>query len=90
MTSEIAVTLQNNPTWTLQVNGYTDSIGESSYNQKLSAKRAAAVKAALAKQGIAAERLQTAGYGADKPKGDNATLQGRALNRRVELVRTDR
>lgn len=88
--SEIAVTLQNNPTWTLQVNGYTDSIGEPSYNQKLSAKRAAAVKTALVKRGIAAERLQTAGFGADKPKGNNATLQGRALNRRVELVRTDR
>ena len=88
--SEIAVTLQHNPTWTLEVNGHTDSLGDPSYNQKLSAKRAASVKTALVQLGIAADRLQTAGYGADKPKGDNATLQGRALNRRVELLRTDR
>ncbi len=88
--SEIAVTLQNNPTWTLQINGHTDAIGDPSYNQKLSAKRAAAVKNALVKRGIAADRLRTAGYGAENPKGDNATLQGRALNRRVELLRTDR
>jgi outer membrane protein OmpA-like peptidoglycan-associated protein len=56
----------------------------------LSAERAAAVAAALVKQGIAAGRLQTAGFGETQPKGDNASLQCRALNRRVELVRTDR
>jgi outer membrane protein OmpA-like peptidoglycan-associated protein len=88
--SDIAVTLKNNPSWTLQINGYTDSIGKPAYNQKLSADRAAAVKTALVKRGIGTDRLQTAGFGAEKPKGDNATLQGRALNRRVELLRTDR
>jgi outer membrane protein OmpA-like peptidoglycan-associated protein len=88
--SEIAVTLEHNPTWTLQINGYTDSLGDPSYNQKLSAKGAAAVKTALARLGVAADRLQTAGYGAGRPKGNNTTLQGRALNRRVELQRTDR
>ena len=88
--SEIAVTLQHNPTWTLEINGHTDSTGDPGYNQKLSAKRAAAVKMALVKRGIASGRLQTAGYGAEKPKSDNTTLQGRALNRRVELLRTDR
>ena len=88
--SDIAVTLKNNPTWTLQINGYTDSIGKPAYNKKLSAQRAAAVKTALVKRGIGADRLQTSGFGAEKPKGDNATLQGRALNRRVELLRTDR
>ena len=45
---------------------------------------------ALIKRGIAARRLQTAGLGSSQPKDDNSTLQGRALNRRVELVRTDR
>ena len=80
----------HNPTWTLQINGHTDSIGDQAYNQKLSAARAKAVAAALIKRGIAGQRLQTAGLGPTQPKGDNATLQGRALNRRVELVRTDR
>jgi outer membrane protein OmpA-like peptidoglycan-associated protein len=87
---EIALTLKNNPTWTLQINGHTDSIGDAAYNQKLSAERAASVAAAIVKQGIAANRLQTGGFGATLPKGDNATLQGRSLNRRVELLRTDR
>ena len=87
---EIALTLKNNPTWRLQINGYTDSIGDPAYNQKLSAARAASVAAALVKQGIAPGRLQSAGLGETQSKGDNATLQGRALNRRVELVRTDR
>ena len=56
----------------------------------VAAARAKAVAAALIKRGIAGQRLQTAGLGPTQPKGDNSTLQGRALNRRVELVRTDR
>ena len=87
---DIALTLTHNPTWTLQINGHTNSIGDQAYNQKLSAARAKAVADALIKRGIAAGRLQTAGLGSTQPKGDNSTLQGRALNRRVELVRTDR
>ena len=87
---DIALTLTHNPTWTLQINGHTDSIGDQAYNQKLSAARAKAVAGALIKRGIAARRLQTAGLGPTQPKGDNSTLQGSALNRRVELVRTDR
>jgi outer membrane protein OmpA-like peptidoglycan-associated protein len=87
---DIALTLTHNPTWTLQINGHTDSIGDQPYNQKLSAARAKAVADALTKRGIVARRLQTAGLGETQPKGDNSTLEGRALNRRVELVRTDR
>jgi outer membrane protein OmpA-like peptidoglycan-associated protein len=87
---DITLTLTNNPTWTLLINGHTDSIGDAAYNQKLSAARAESVANALIERGIAANRLQTAGLGASQPKGDNSTLQGRALNRRVELVRTDR
>jgi outer membrane protein OmpA-like peptidoglycan-associated protein len=86
----ISLTLTHNPTWALQINGYTDSIGDQAYNQKLSAARAKAVADALIKRGIAARRLQTAGLGSSQPKDDNSTRQGRALNRRVELVRTDR
>lgn len=89
-TPDIAVTLKHNPTWRLQINGHTNSIGDAAYNLKLSADRAAAVKDAIVKQGIAASRLQTAGLGQTKPKSGNDTLEGRSLNRRVELVRTDR
>jgi outer membrane protein OmpA-like peptidoglycan-associated protein len=87
---DIALTLKHNPTWTLQINGHTDSIGDPAYNQKLSAARAKAVTDALIKRGIAASRLNSAGLGETQPKGDNSTLEGRAINRRVELVRTDR
>ena len=87
---DIATTLKNNPTWLLQINGHTDSIGDAAYNQKLSSDRAVSVRTALVKQGIEASRLMTGGFGETKPKGDNATLDGRALNRRVELLRTDR
>ena len=88
--NDIAVTLKNNPVWTLNIVGHTDSIGKAGYNQKLSAQRAASVKAALVKRGIDPSRLAAAGAGPGQPKADNTTLTGRALNRRVELTRTDR
>ena len=87
---DIATTLKNNPTWTFQINGHTDNIGEASYNKKLSSARAASVALALVEQGIDKNRLKTDGLGQTQPKGDNATLDGRAQNRRVELIRTDR
>lgn len=86
----MAVTLKNNPLWTLRITGHTDSIGEASYNQKLSLARAESLKKALVKRGISPARLVTAGAGASDPVASNKTLQGRALNRRVELERTDR
>jgi len=88
--NDIAVTLKNNPLWTLEITGHTDSIGDAAYNKKLSMQRAASVKAALVKRGIDASRLASAGDGASDPKASNKTLEGRALNRRVELTRTDR
>ncbi len=89
--SDIATALRNNPTWTLSVNGYTDSIGKKSYNQRLSERRANSVVTALVnKHGISPGRLQAKGFGPADPKASNKTLQGRALNRRVQLVRTDR
>jgi len=87
---DIVTTLKANPTWKLQIDGHTDSIGDAAYNQKLSVDRAKAVTAALVVYGIEPGRLQTGGFGETQPKGDNATLDGRALNRRVELSRTDR
>ena len=67
--------------------GDTDSVGTEAYNQKLSADRAEAVRAWLVAHGVAADRLSAAGFGDTKPTADNANEEGRAKNRRVELVR---
>ncbi|MBL8895894.1 MAG: OmpA family protein [Rhizobiales bacterium] len=88
--NDIAVTMKNNPLWTLEITGHTDSIGEAGYNVQLSKRRAESVKADLIRRGVAANRLSTDGVGAAEPKASNKTLQGRAINRRVELTRTDR
>lgn len=88
--NDIAVTLKNNPLWTLKIVGHTDSIGDANYNMQLSKRRADSVKADLVNRGVAAGRLTTEGAGASEPKASNKTLQGRAINRRVELTRTDR
>jgi len=89
--SDIAKTLKVNPRWTLEVRWHTDSIGGAEYNAKLSQRRAAAVKTRLVqKYGIKASRLTASGAGATEAKATNNTLQGRAINRRVELKRTDR
>jgi outer membrane protein OmpA-like peptidoglycan-associated protein len=85
---EISEALKNNPDWKLQVNGHTDNIGGDEYNLDLSRRRAAAVKQALvARYHVDAERLTPAGFGSSMPKESNATLYGRARNRRVELIR---
>ena len=86
---EIADALIANPTWTLTIEGHTDSIGTAAYNLDLSRRRADSVKTALvSRYHIKASRLATAGFGFSRPKASNDTPQGRALNRRVELVRT--
>jgi len=65
--------------------GHTDSIGTDAYNQKLSIRRAEAVKAYLKGKGIEENRIYTEGKGEGQPKADNATSDGRAQNRRVEI-----
>ena len=85
---EIAEALAANPAWSLKIEGHTDNIGGDQYNQALSERRAAAVKQALVEHHqIDASRLATAGFGASRPKESNDTLEGRARNRRVELIR---
>jgi OOP family OmpA-OmpF porin len=65
--------------------GHTDSIGSDAYNQKLSVRRAEAVKAYLVSKGIEKNRIYTEGKGEKQPVADNKTKEGRAKNRRVEI-----
>ena len=87
---EIAVMLQQSPNWQIEIAGHTDSIGGADHNMRLSERRADSVKQALISNGVAASRLQSIGHGLTKPKADNSTLAGRAINRRVEFRRLDR
>lgn len=85
---EIGMMLQRRQDWKLAINGHTDSIASDAYNLELSRRRAIAVKAALVtRYGVAPDRLTTAGMGEASPKDTNETLEGRARNRRVELVK---
>jgi len=72
------------PATNVEVAGHTDSIGPDAYNQKLSQRRADAVKQVLVKDGVAPSRITAVGYGESRPVADNATEAGRAVNRRVE------
>jgi outer membrane protein OmpA-like peptidoglycan-associated protein len=85
--AEIHRLLSNDPALRLSIDGHTDSTGTADRNRELSRQRAEAVQAALVARGIAADRLQAQGFGPDQPLADNATEDGRAKNRRVELVR---
>ncbi len=84
----IAEVLARHPDWRLTIEGHTDDVGDDAYNQDLSTRRAAAVQRALISgHGIAAERLTPVGFGESRPVESNDSIEGRARNRRVELVR---
>lgn len=84
----IADLLGKHPDWKLAIGGHTDSIASDTFNLDLSNRRAAAVKTALVERfKIADKRLSTQGYGEASPRDTNDTLEGRARNRRVELMR---
>jgi outer membrane protein OmpA-like peptidoglycan-associated protein len=68
------------------VEGHTDSQGTAGYNQDLSQRRAQAVRDYLVSRGIAADRVTAQGFGLTRPIADNASAEGRANNRRVEIV----
>jgi outer membrane protein OmpA-like peptidoglycan-associated protein len=84
---QVAAMLNGHPDWTLTLEGHTDNVGGEAYNQRLSEQRAAAVVAYLVAQGVDAKRLDSAGFGMDKPVTPNDSEAGRAQNRRVEIVR---
>jgi OOP family OmpA-OmpF porin len=83
---EAADILGKHPNVTVDVNGYCDAIGSYPYNLRLSERRANAVAGYLEGKGIATSRLVTHGYGKTHFVATNATAEGRAQNRRVELV----
>ena len=84
--AKIAGMMEQHPTLELAVVGYTDSTGDFNYNIGLSKRRADAIVNLLVKEGIARDRLAGVGVGPLNPIASNNTEQGRAENRRVELV----
>jgi OOP family OmpA-OmpF porin len=85
-----AALLQKHERVVVEVAGHTDSVGSEEYNQGLSERRANAVKDYLISQGVTASRLTARGYGELQPIASNDTEEGRAENRRVELIVLDR
>ena len=84
---EVVKALQSKPDLKVKVEGHTDNVGNEAANQQLSDDRAKAVMEAVAAAGIDPARMTSEGFGMSKPIADNNTEEGRAQNRRVELVR---
>jgi outer membrane protein OmpA-like peptidoglycan-associated protein len=82
---QMASVFQQYPNTTLSVQGHTDSIGSTSYNHRLSVRRADSVADYLETLGVNSSRLETLGYGESQPRATNSTASGRQMNRRVEI-----
>ncbi|MDB5136138.1 MAG: hypothetical protein JWP37_2741 [Mucilaginibacter sp.] len=82
----LAASLQKNSETNILIIGHTDNTGSAAYNADLSVRRAGTVKSYLSSAGIDGSRLSTQGKGETEPIADNNTLEGRAKNRRVEIV----
>jgi len=78
--------MSKNPRLLVYVDGYTDAVGGEVYNQRLSERRASAVRERLVQEGIAEARIVTRGFGETRPVASNASDEGRAQNRRVEVI----
>lgn len=85
--AQVTELLKQDPELKLAVNGHTDNTGDEAHNQTLSLGRAQAVMAALTAQGVDASRLSAQGFGDSQPVASNDSEQGKAQNRRVELVK---
>lgn len=82
----VATHLQRYPNSDVQVIGHTDSTGAASYNQDLSERRASAVASVIAQGGVPYNRIVTLGRGESQPIASNLTVEGKARNRRVDIV----
>jgi len=82
---EVAEILEKNPSLKVEIQGHTDNVGSAAYNEKLSVKRAKAVRDYLKSKGISADKLPLTGYGFSQPVASNDTPEGRAKNRRTEF-----
>lgn len=69
----------------VEIAGHTDALGPSEFNQQLSEQRAASAKAYLVERGVDASRISVIGYGESRPRATNDTIEGRRLNRRIEV-----
>jgi OOP family OmpA-OmpF porin len=79
-------TLNDHPSARVVVEGHADSVGSDAYNQRLSERRATAVKNYLVRAGIDSSRIRTEGFGESKPVASNTTAEGRSQNRRAEVI----
>ena len=86
---KLAAFLAEYPTRKALIEGFTDSTGTVDYNQRLSERRAEAVRNAIAARGVDSSRLMTRGYGVAFPVASNETAEGRQRNRRVEVIISD-
>ena len=77
--------LKSNPELNVEIGGHTDSLGTDAYNLQLSQQRAESVMRFLSSAGIGRERMKARGYGEAQPVADNASEEGQANNRRVEM-----
>jgi OOP family OmpA-OmpF porin len=84
---QIAEMLTTDPSMKISIEGHTDNVGTAAANQILSQNRAKAVMDAIIAKGIDKDRLSSKGWGQTKPMADNSTEEGKALNRRVEIVK---
>lgn len=83
---QVANSLAQYPDTVLRVEGHTDSVGSAAYNQTLSENRALSVRSYLVQRGIPANRIEAYGFGMTRPIAENSTAEGRAQNRRVEML----
>ncbi|HEY0721198.1 MAG TPA: OmpA family protein [Gammaproteobacteria bacterium] len=82
---KVATVLRDDPNVRITIIGFTDSTGSESYNQRLSERRAQATADYLISKGVGASQILTRGLGESEPRASNATEEGRAQNRRVEI-----
>ncbi len=83
---KVADAMKKNTLVKFEIQGHTDNVGAESYNDDLSLRRAESVKKYMMEKGIAAERLQTIGYGSHRPIASNDTDEGRQMNRRIQFI----